>query len=321
MFRFLHKNTVFHILIIFGLLGIAFYQLFFQDLFFPQINSLADNFLIHFASSYPVFYRISVLLILIVQLFIIQSFTGKSGFMESASLLPSCLYLGFMVACKMLVSITPLHLINLVILLLIHLNSQYSALSIKNIVSFSGMLIGIAVIFDISCGILLLFMYYSILIHKYAKTKEFFLTLLSMFMPLIYFLSYYFLTDQWELLLKSFQNTHVLGLFYTIPNLKIISLISFFLLVIGLLYLLIKLTSLYSTKKIIMRKKLSSINSMSWSIVLILFITGLSLPQIQLILLVPFTLYFSFLLQEKKGWIFHDILITCTIIFLFLSRI
>ncbi|MEG1556506.1 MAG: hypothetical protein RR356_07270, partial [Bacteroidales bacterium] len=219
-------------------------------------------------------------------------------------------YLLFLICGGFLNEITPAFFTNLFILLIINLNSNYLSETIKSRVFLSGVLTGIASLIDPVSLVLLFFVIATLIVNRFNKSKEIVIAIIGLVILYLYFFSYYFFTDQLEIIKKLctdfpyfiFLKSNIIP-----PVWQIVKTIIWLLVV---LYALFTLKLQYDNKLIVMRKRLIAIHLLLIGIIVMMFLSSYQLPGMTLYLLIPTTLYFSILLQMNQRVLVHDIVIT-----------
>lgn len=262
--------------------------------------------------------RLFVIILLIFQIVLLQFFFKKNNFSDSLSLFPAIWYLAILVAGNFLQQISPLIFVNFFVILLLYLNINYESGSIKNNVFLSGIIIGISFFIDVTSLLLLFFVIFSLIVNRFSKGKDIFIAIFGLLIPVIYFISYGFFTDNLFLMIPSFQDFHFFGIAAFFTTFKIWDLIFIILLVIILLYAIVYLKISFSNKLIVMRKRLITINILTVILFLAFILSGNHYPHLLLYMLIPVSIYFPLIQDNKQRWIVNDILFLLLIISLWL---
>jgi hypothetical protein len=131
-------------------------------------------------------------------------------------------------------------------------------------------------------------------------------------------LSYYFLTDQFGKVAEACTYLSFFGFAGALVMLSAFQLIKLILLILILFYFLIWLRLQYSSKLIVLRRRLVSIEVMTIVLLCMLLFSNSFYTELSLYLVLPFTVYFTLVMQEQRRWVFHDILIMITLLLLWL---
>jgi hypothetical protein len=127
-------------------------------------------------------------------------------------------------------------------------------------------------------------------------------------LPVIYFLSYCFLTDQFEKTTEIYTHLSFFGFAKSLLTLSVTQLVKLALLLMILFYFLILLRLQYASKLIILRRRLVSIDVMTLVLLCMLLLSNSTYMELPLFMALPFSIYFSLAVQEQSRWIFHNIL-------------
>jgi len=270
------------------------------------------------AQTSSLFFKILTITVLCATLILWQLFFKKNNFLESTSYYPSVFYLLILllsgVYAKSLVSLFFLF----ILLLILFINVDYRLPVIKGSVFLSGILIGILSFFNILAVLLLFFLISSLITHRYGKAKDILVTFFGFLLPVIYFLSYYFLTDQFGKIVEACSHLSFFGFARSLTTLTAFQLTKLILLILTLIYFLIWLRLQYASKLIILRRRLNSIDAMTIVLLCMFLLSNSNYMELQLYMALPFTVYFTLATQEQRRWVFHDILIITTFLLLWL---
>jgi hypothetical protein len=163
---------------------------------------------------------------------------------------------------------------------------------------------------------LLIFVMVALLVNRFSKVRDILLSLLGFSIPIIYAFAFYLFTNQYMA-----EHTHTFhpvffGFYSYLSDFKIIEIIAFLFMTLVLFYFSIVLTMVFSTKFIIMRKRLISINTLTITLFVMLFVTVFPYSASIVYMFVPITVYCSIISQQKKNWILNNIFILLIIILL-----
>lgn len=317
MYKFIHKNIVFQSLLLVGLLVVAFSKIISASSFHAPgdmpITFLWPTFL-QFENLLVA--KISVAVLLLLQLSLLVFGFRRNDFSDTRTLYPAIFYLAACLCVHNLSFFSLPFFVNLFIIILLLLNINYSSSSIKNRVFLSGIIIGVLVMVEPFAGLLLVFVISSLIVNKFSSAKDIFVTLFGFSIPIIYLLSYCFMSDRLSMVSSLFSDFRLLTLFQTNHSpLDITTIISIILL---LLYLFFHLRIVFSNKLIVMRRRLLTLDLLVLILFVIFIFTAHSYPVSLIYILVPLSYYFSLITSFKSNWIFHDVLIVVVLVLLFL---
>ena len=317
MFKFLNKNLFFQAFLLIALLGYSGWSIFsgLQVVMLPDMSTLSSAIL-SLMETNPLLMKIIVSLTLLFQLILFQYLFRKHNLTEGTVLWAPIFYLSLLIGNNTFSQLTPIFFINFIVLLLLLLNSEYDARSIKNRVFFSGILIGITFFMDFATAILLSFITLSLVINRFSKAKDILLSLFGFSIPLIYFCSYFFFTDQLDVLENFITPSSFFGFMNSIDQLVSQDIIYIGFSFLPLIYFIITLSFVFSQKLIVLRRRLTVINVLTATLFVLSFISCEHYPQLLAWLFVPISIYFALITQIKKNWILHDVIILISIVLL-----
>jgi len=300
------------------LLGVAVFLLLSNSVTFNFAWSPFPALFFSTALTSSLFLKILTVIVLSIILILCQLFFRKHDFFDTPSYYPAVFFLSILlssgIAANSLFSLFFLFILTLILLV----NVDYTLPVVKGRIFISGILIGILSFFNLAAPLLLFFLIGSLMTHRFARLKDVCVIFFGFLLPLIYFFSYYFFTNQLENAAGVFSQLSFFGftkVLFTLSSFQIIKLI---LLIIILFYFLIWLHSQYTSKLIVMRRRLNSVSVMTFILLCMLFFSNSSYEELQLYLILPFTVHFSLAIREQRRWIFHDILIISTLVLLWL---
>jgi|GEM_PF-3200596 len=312
MFYLIQKYKSFQLVLIIGLLGILGFQFFTSTewltnagLSLPYATSLQLLLVGHKLLSQSI-----VLCLLIVQLILLSRFFMNSNLIESRTFLPAVWLLIFFVGGNFFLPLSASVIINFSVVLLLLLHSDYSDSNIKNKVLLSGILIGVASLYDISALLLIMYVIFSAVVNRYNKFRDIIIVFVGLLIPYIYVVAYhYFIGDLADLLDIYAQFRFSFPLFVTL-RLSYWSIAAISVFVVSIIYIIIRLKLLFDNKLIVARKKLLSLNLLFISVVVMFFTTNVTFPQSFSYFLVPLSVLFPIYVEGKRFSIMREILIT-----------
>lgn len=310
MFKFIYKRPIIQLVILVLLFAYSTYRLISHaEFLLPDGMSNCYKACYNFLSAKPVLTFIVLFAILLLYLFILLRYFNQSSFVETYSYMPAIWSLALMNCMHFFDVITPLYFIILIIALLLLLYLKYEDYNIKHHVFFSGVLVGIASLIDMTAALLIIFVIASLVVNRFSKAKDIVISILGILTTYIYYVSYYFLTDQVELLRWNFATTDFF-VFYQVFSPFSIKLLIFTILFFFLtFYSTSKLKLFFDNKLIVLRKRLIAVNIIFATCFIIFICSPLMFKYSLCYFIVPFALYFSLLNLTKGNQWFNDILI------------
>ncbi len=322
MFHFLHNKKILQIIILLGVLLIFSMKFFSTPITFHYADT-STLIYVHFSSflsHHILVARILLLFNIILQLILLYHFFIRNNFVEEKSLLPVIWYLFFISLCYNVNQITPALFTNLLIIILLTLNINYTGSNLRNNITFSGILIAINSFLDISSLWLLLFLISSILISRFSKPKDVFVMLIAFFIPYIYLLSYYFFGEYLLTYFESYQYITYFSLFSELSSFSMLHLISALMVFCAIIVSFIIIKSNFDNKLIILRKRVIVLSLLFLISLFMIIFSTMELHLSLYYLFVPVVIYFSILHSLKKKVLLNDalvLLITISLILLF----
>jgi hypothetical protein len=181
-----------------------------------------------------------------------------------------------------------------------------------------GIIIAFATCFDQSSIILLLLVIITLLINQYSRLKEIGILILGFVLIYIYFFSYYFFVDQLNEWIATFQQMKFLGILHSKISNPAIMLVSLIGLGILYIYFIVRFKILSDTKVMIQRKKIMTLNTRAVLMIICLFISNSTYPNILGYLFVHLAIYLALLAQEKSPLFINEIITILTFVVLWL---
>ena len=316
MYNFFNRNRVLQSLFLLFFLGWGIFLLLTHSATFDFEWSPVMTLFFPMVSSSSLLLRILTILILCTTLILCQLFFRKYDFFDTLSYYPSVFFLVIVLLSGIYIkSLFPLIFLFILVLILL-INVDYTLSVVKGRIFISGILIGIISFLNVSAVLLLFFLLLSLISHRFIRLKDVCVAFFGFVFPIIYFLSYYFLTDQFGKIIELFSHLSVFGFAKSFIDISVFQLIKLLWFIIIMLYFLMWLRLQYTSKLIVLRRRLVSIDAMSIILLCMLFLSNSSYTEAPLYLALPFTVYFSLATREQRRWIFHDILILITLLLL-----
>ena len=253
---------------------------------------------------------IVISIVLILSIIGIQHYFSINKFASKNSLYPSIIYLSILVISGNLKVVSPIFFTNFFIIIILLLNDSYFKGRTKSKVFYSGMFIGLSLFIDPSSIVLLIFLISSMIINTVISLKDFLVALFGIIIIGIYVLVYHFFTDSLEILLVNFSHINLFNIFKTNIQISTLQLIFTAINSIILLYLIIKISLIYETKVIVMRKKVITLNALLICLIATILISGIEIHFIIRYLYIPISILISILVQNPNRFLIYEILVT-----------
>ncbi len=313
MFYHLGRHIVIQVIALVLLIGWAAYSIVTGLLVCPADGQpVLYQLLESFWSAKPVYGKISAILMLLVETWLIGRFFSTSKFSENQSLMPTLFFLLLLNIGGFTCNLGPAHVTVLFLTIIISFNSKVQTEKgvVNNRIFTSGILTGIASLVDPAAVGILLFMTMSLIAHHYySKGKKITIFFVGLLFVFIYLFSVYFFLGRIPELLESFRSLSFFDLFHNFKELRLQDYIFAGYLVASVLYIGIRLKLLYDNKAIMLRRHLVSLNILMFVTAAMILLSGLDFRSCLIYMTVPLSLFFSILTTQKSKFVFHDLLL------------
>lgn len=310
MFKILNKLIALQWFLLIILLLFSGYQLFTQSrLTDPSGFPILYHSIYSLLSQSHLTLSISIFSLLILTLVGIQYYFSKNNFSSKSSFLPSIAYVSFLLFSGNFKIITPIFFTSFILISIILLNDSYTKGSRKSNILYSGMLIGLSMMIDPSSFFFFIFLIASMIINTVINHKDIIISLLGILTVGIYFIAFYFFTDHIDLLWGNFEQIKFFSIFTTSNPLSTLKLIFLPINIIILLYLIVKISLLYESKVIVMRKKMFTLNILFLCLVGTILFSGIAPAHFYRYFFIPLSLLISILVQNSNKYFVYEILI------------
>lgn len=320
MFYYLNKSQIVQLVMVVLLLGWSVFTIITQVTVCPPdgqlllFQHLSDYWMLH-----PGNLKLSAILLLLIESLLLGRFYSVNKFSENQTYIPVVFFLLMMNLGGFLKMVTPAVLTIVFVTLIMRVNAQdENERPVKNRVFTSGLLVGIASLFDPLAVLAVIFLLLALITHRYSKPKDVLILLFGLLFVYAYVFSIAFFTDSVPALTASFKNLAFFGMFKDIKSLSLYDYIFLGYSALLVVYLIIQLKLFYDNKLIVLRKRLVTIHFLMFVLIAMMLLSGLKLSYGILYITLPISLYFSMITQYKSRIIFHDILIIAFYVLLWL---
>jgi len=233
--------------------------------------------------------------------------------------LVSLFYVLWCAANSSLLIVTPILIANSFLLLAVHqLFSMYNVERVYSSAFNAGLLIAIAMLFYFPAVLFLPLLWIVLIYTKTPNWREFVISVLGFILPLVFFIAYYFITNQPLPMLFGVDNNYTVFLDYQIPVNSLGRGFFYSIIVVGLLAV-IDLLRHIDTNVVKIRKLLLMVLLMMLLLCSSLFVNSFDYLATYLLMGIPFSIilanYFN---QMKRTWL-AEIIFLGLLITLFLS--
>lgn len=314
MLKFIQSHFIIQVIVLVALLALAVLHL--VNLTIPEMpDDALWIFNAHFLWQSSNVVKI-ILATLGILLFVILEdiYYFRCGFGDKHHFMVFIISLLLIVAGGIFTFLSPIGLVLLLTVIILMLNFNYDTGNVKSRDLFSGILIAVATLFYFPCIFLSFFVISSLIINKFSKAKDILAFCIGMLLVIIYLFCFYFFTDDIYGLLDPMSKLKLTNCFaataaWTWREIVLLSVMS-----VTLLYAIIVDKISFETRPIALRKRLSTLNLMTISCLLMFIFSPFSIRRSVLFFFPPMVMYFSILSQMKKNRWMNDIIFVIFII-------
>ncbi len=249
-----------------------------------------------------------ILMVIAIECLLLYSFFKKGKFTDNHTFFPVVWLLFFYAFGSFLLPFTPIFITNMAVVLLVMLNSVSQ--NSKVAVLMSGVVVGLASLYDIAAVLLLIYVFISLIISKLNWIRDIVVALVGFVLPYIYVAAGFFFHGTFGYLLSSMQQIVIHPYLFSSPHFSPISLLCLAVFVLFLPYAFIQLKLLADNKLVVIRNRYISLNFLMLVLFFMALFSPIPLPYSLSYLAVPLALYLSALIPEKRFSIFKELTIS-----------
>lgn len=311
MFYYLNKHTVVQVVLIGCLLLLSGFRIFtHMTLLPPDGQMILYRLLFPLWQTHPVHYKIIAIVLLIIEVFLIQGYYRTKNFAELPTFMPAFFFLLLMNTGNLLKTFTPAYftIVFFTITMFMNMDGKKEQ-SAKSAVFFSGIWVGLSILFDPIAIWIALFVILALIANHCLGFKEFVILLSGILTTSLYVFTFYFLMDQWPQLKEACLHYPYFGIIHSSVPWKAIAIVkvSYFCLLLAYMVIILKL--FYDNKLIVLRKHLVVVFLILIVSIIMLFFSMYDFQAGFIYLFIPISLYFSMLSLLKNRRVWHDILL------------
>jgi hypothetical protein len=251
-----------------------------------------------------------------IQLCLMQWYYRHNRFAEDKLFLAPIIYMVFWCTNFHYLWLSPLNIVQTILLLLLVINTNYDNVNVKNRVFLSGLLIGLCALIDIASICLIFFIIISLVVNRFSRFKETLIAIGGLMIPFLYYATLYLITDRVDMLMLMIQDIDFNHYFVFIRDMDKWSIIRGGILLAVLFYMVVRISLLYQQRIVVLRRRVLTIHGMTLAILLILLCSPGAFSLKISYFFIPLTFYTTLLSQEKANWVLQDILFLGLIIVL-----
>ena len=317
MLKFINKKRAFQWILFAGLLAFSVYTIITET---QQLSEDGTTFLfkrfVQLFEQHVLWGKGITIAVLLIQILLLQYFFRRHEYTVKRNMLPTCFYLSILLITKSLVTISPFFFTILFFVAIVSIDFTVMAAKLKNNVFWAGILIAFATCFDTSSGILLILVIVTLFVNQFFKMKEIGILFFGFALIYLYLFSYFFLTNNLDEWLSTFQHISILGILdidicntvYPLLHLTSLGIMYF--------YFIIRTRIINDSRIVKQRNRISTFNI--WSILMFacFFITHSTYPHFLGYIFVPISVYLTLLVQEKNPLYINELTTIITLLLL-----
>jgi len=319
MLKFINRKIAFQWVLFLGLLTFAIYTIITKTQITSQQGSaFLFNIFTNFFSRHQLFGKVIIIIILLSQIILIQFYFIKNEYTTRNSFLPACFYLSILLITKSLVVISPFFFTLLFFIAIISTNYMGNAVTLKNNALWVGMLIAIATCFDLSSVVLLVLAIITLIINHFSKIKEICILMFGFLLVYFYFFSFYFFINNHNEWILTFQQIKILGILDGETLTRSSTQVALITLTLIYFYFIIRTKIINDSKVVVQRKKIITLNARAMLMIVCLFISNSTYPNVLGYLFIHISIYLALLAQEKSPLYINELITIATLLVLWL---
>jgi hypothetical protein len=310
MFKILNKNIIIQWFLLFmGLVSVGY------QIFNASVPINPSGFPVLFNGFYQIFissiltYRIGVCLVLLFTLLLIQFYFFSNKFSQKQTIIPSIIYIAVLLLTGALKQVTPILFTNFFIILILAITDFYFKSNSKSNIFYSGIIIGIAVLFDPSALFLLIYLIISMIINTVINPKDLYIALMGLITVVIFTFAFYFFFDHLDLLYENFKQIGFFSILKSPIKFHIIQWGIIPIEIILFVYILFKVNIFYESKVIALRKKIITFSTLVFTIIITLFLSHCDLHNFVAYYFIPISILISIFTQLKSKYFINELIV------------
>ena len=309
MFNYIYRKSTLQIFLLAAIVIFAIVRLVFAPVIFiaPDSTGFLYPSLYGLLFPHPIATRITLGIGFAIQLALIQHFISKNNFLDSSSFMPAILILFFLITTSNFPTFSPAAVTNFLLLTLLEFNIADSKKN-NNSLFFSGLTVAVATLFEPAAILMLPIIFAALFVSKANVLKRICLALTGFALPLIYLLSYHFLTDKMQVINDYFTATVFPGIISIDCN-RTFFILFWVAFAIALLYAISTMKLHYDNKIILIRKIFLIVNIMTLVVMAMILFGNMKFTEALPLIAAPFAIYFAMLSQLGHRRIITDIVI------------
>lgn len=320
MFYTLNKKKILQLIIALALLVWAIFTIVTQMTVCQTDGQtfICQNFFSYLQQHTAIMKGLAIFMLLLEVLFV-QRYYESNKFPDNQTYMPIVMLLLFVNVSHSLTVFTPAHLSVLMLSFILLFNTRdENDRSSYNRVFSSGILIGLATLFDPAAIWLLLFLMLMIFSNQFSKAKEVLILLFGFLIVAIYLFSTMFLKDSFPILQHSLKYLYTFVPLKQLSQTAVIEIVSMGVVLLFTIIIGIVTKIYFDSKLVVLRKRFTTVHFLLFVMIVMMLFSGLSLRSATIYLMLPITIYTSVLCLNKNRVFVHDAILVLLFVALWL---
>lgn len=311
MFYLLRKSFLLQLFAAVAVLALGGYFIFSNDLSINYIDITLPSaqLLSAYLISHPSGAKVLLFVAMLLQGGLFYRYFRNSGFLDEENLLPIIFFFALLMGMGIFMPVSSTWIMNLLILLVLNINGDIQGKSAKTATLLSGIIIGLASLYDLSALVFFIFYLLILLINRLEKMKEMMAAICGFVVTYIYVFAYHFFKGDLTDYAHSFQAIRFHFPLFTQSHFSLYAIIAAALLLLSLFYIVVRLKVYYDNKLIVMRKRFLALCLLAIFQLVMLVFSNLPFPYSLGYLMIPLTCFFISFIPSRNFSISTELLL------------
>lgn len=311
MFYLLRKSFILQLLAALAALAVGGYFIFSNDLSISYIDTTLPSaqLLSAYLLSHPAGAKAILFITMLLQGGLFYRYFRNSGFLDEENLLPIFFFFAFLMGMGIFMPVSTAWIMNLTILIVLNINGDIQGKSAKTATLLSGIIIGVASLYDPAAILLLVCYLLLLLINRLEKMKEMLVAICGVLITYIYVFAYHFFKGNLTDYAHSFSAIHFNFPLFTQTHFSLYAIAAAALLLLSLIYIVVRLKVYYDNKLIVMRKRFLALCLLAiFQLVMVIF-SNMPFPYSLGYLIIPLSCFFISFIPSRNFAISTELLL------------
>lgn len=259
-----------------------------------------------FTQQHPLPFLLAVIILFCIQGMAIYAYFQRGNFSEKNKRFTLFWFLLLALTGRYLTPVSAPFIINTIIIILLHLNLYRQEQNYINRALISGILVGIASLYDAAALILIIYVIAAIFINASKVVKNILVLAIGFLLTHIYVFAYHFFFGSLDLYVASLSQLKI-----ELPQLTPSDFMALAVLMPTMIVILLKIKIAFDNKLIIIRKSITLMLVLLLTSAAMTIFSAIPFPQSSNYMLIPFTLYFSIYVPEQRRAISQEFTLLC----------